>query len=290
MMTGVIKALLKRSIEPVYWTAGKRDFMRDVFGRKDLFPNTIFHNPDDAVAALPAEGLDTSLFEPPGSNLIKAFYECELRSLILMEESDFTGVPFMKKLHLYHTYLKYWHGVLTTLKPDAIIYNDVPHMSYKYVAYHVAKYLGIKQLMLRNSQIGGRMFIVDDIEEYRKLEARIKANEGRQFTSNDLSRDIRDYYERQHAVDKSPFYARKDHIRKRTHSLSRFMPSMWAVRKNIRHLTFPKTTYLYLRMLFLKKDLPSLERVKRPIWAVKLQEKKWQKQKMGLRTNTYSTR
>ena len=43
MMIGVIKALQNRSIEIIYWTAGKRDFINEVFENKDLFPNIIFY-------------------------------------------------------------------------------------------------------------------------------------------------------------------------------------------------------------------------------------------------------
>lgn len=283
MMTNVIKALQARSVEIIYWVAGKKDFMTEVFNNKAEFPRTIFHDADDAVAAIPASKIDTSLFNPLGKEFVKAFYECELRSLVMMEESDYTNMPLIKKVHLYHKYLAYWCGVLTALKPDAILYNDVPHMSYKYVAYHVAKYLGIKQIMLRNTQIGGRILLVDDIEDYKKLRTRLEINKNKNFAPNDLSPDVRDYYEKQRSIDAVPFYARAGHIKKRTRGLFRFLPSPWAVKKNLKNSTFLRTAYLYLRMLFMKRRLLSLETYQRPVWAIKLQERRWQHMKNGFK-------
>ncbi len=277
MMIEVIRALQSRSIKIIYWTAGKRDFMNDAFENKEMFPNTIFHNADDATSAIPAREIDVSSFEPVGRNFIKQLLECELRSLLMMESIDRTSVSLMKKVRMYHGYLKYWYGVLTILKPDAIIYNDAPHKSYKYIVYCVAKHLGIKQVMLRNTQIGGRMFLADDTEDYKTLQRRIKVNEDKNFTLDDLSIDVKDYYEKQKSVDESPFYARSENIKKRTRMMSRFLPSIKTVIKNIKNLTFLKTSYLYIRMLFTKRTLPSIEPFRRPVWKIKLQEKKWKK-------------
>jgi len=279
MMIEVIRALQSRSIETVYWVAGKQDFMNNAFENKEMFPNTIFHNADDATSAIPAREIDVLSFKPLGRDFIKQFLECELRSLMMMESIDRTGVSLMKKVHMYHEYLKYWYGVLSTLKPDAIIYNDAPHKSYKYVVYCVAKHLGIRQVMLRNTQIGGRMFLTDDTEDYRTLRTLAKANEGKNFTVDDLSLDIRDYYQKQRSIDQSPFYARSENIRKRTRMMSSFLPSTETVIKNIKNLTLLKTAYLYIRMLFTKRTLPSIEPFRRSVWKIKLQEKKWKRTK-----------
>jgi len=275
MMTEVIQELRSRSIEVVYWTAGKHDFMSTVFGRSDLFPGTFFHNTNDAILGIPAEGVDTSCFVPLGEALIQKFRECEVRSLIMMESIDRTEVPLMKKTHLYHTYLKYWYGVFTTLKPDAVLFYDVPHLSFKYVAYCVAKYLGVKQLILRNARISGRVFITDDFTDYKNLREKLESYRDRRFTLADLSPDVKDHYEKKRNTEKSPFFFRKEYTDKKAHGLSRFLPRAEAVFKNARNGTLLKTTYHYLLMLFLKNDVPSLEKLKTPVWKLKLQEKRW---------------
>lgn len=276
MLIEVVKALQNRSIEILYWTASKKDFM-EIFNDKNLFPNTIFHDANDATAGIPAADINTLPFEPIDQNLVKRFFECEVKSLIMMSNVDRTDVPLMKKIYIYHKYLKYWYGIMTTLKPDAVIFSDVPHAPYKYVAYCLAKYLGIKVLIRRNTQIGGRMFVIDDITDYKELKKQIEANRGINFTLDDLSTDIRDYYKKQQSTDKSPAFYRGNAPHRRAHGLYRFLPSIKAIKKNIKALTFLKTTYLYIQMLFTRRQLPSLEKFIRPTWAIKLQERKWNK-------------
>lgn len=274
MLIEVIKALQYRSVEILYWTASKKDFT-EVFNNKNLFPNTIFHDADDAAAAIPAKEMDTSSFEPVGKDLIKQFRECELQSLIMMESIDRTNVPLIKKVHIYYKYLKYWYGVLTTLKPDAIIFSDVPHMTFKYVAHQIAKRLGIQSVMAREGLISGRMFILGDNLDYKKLREQIGINQGKDFTLDDISPDIRDYYEKQKKTDTSPFYFQVDSIKEAMHGLYQFLPSIRAIKKNIKNGTFLKTAYSYARMLFMKRSVLSLERFIGPTWVLKLQERKW---------------
>ena len=279
MLTGVIKELRRRSVEVVYWVAGKHDFMSSVFNNKSVFPNTIFHNMNDAAVGIPAHEMDTSAFEPLSEEFIKRFFECELRSLTMMDSINHTGVLFAKKLHLYHHYLKYWRGVLTALRPDAILFNDAPHVSFKYVVYCLAKHFGIKQVILRNTKISGRVLIVDDIADYRKLRMAIEAQKGANFSFNDLNPDIRDHYEKKRHVDLSPLYFRTENVKERTHRLHRFLPSIRVLRKNIKARTLLRNTYLYAKMLFIKNEPLSLEKFMSPVWLIKLQERKFAKTK-----------
>ena len=283
MMIKTIKGLQARGVEIVYWADGKREFMDEVSGRRDLFPNTIFHSADDAIAGVPAREIDISMFEPLGSDFIKQFLECELRSLVMMDTIDLTAVTLMKKIHLYNEYLKYWYGVFQTLKPDAIVFYDAPHMAYKHVAHCVAKHLNIRQIILRNTQIGGRLLLVDDTVDFKKIRAKIEDHKGKDFTLDDLNLDVRDYYEKQQRIDRYPFYVRTDNIKKRTYRMSRFLPSGDVIKKNLRNLTFLKTTYLYARMLLMKRSMPSIEPFKRFVWAIKLQEKRWQATRDGFK-------
>lgn len=283
MMIEVVKELQSRSVEILYWTAGKHDFMSTVFENKALFPATIFHNTNDAILGIPARGIDISHFTPLSADFIKQFFECELRSLVMMESIDRTGAPLMKKMHLYHKYLKYWHGVLSILQPDAVLFYDVPHLSFKYVAYCIAKHLGIKQLILRNARISGRTFITDDFEDYKKLRMRVDAYRDKKFTTADLSPDVRDHYETKRHIDKSPFFFRKEYTRKKAHGLTHFLPRQEAIVKNLRDGTFLKTTVLYLKMLFLKNELPSLEPFRRAVWRIKLQERGWNTKKKAFK-------
>lgn len=284
VMVGVIKNLKNDcSVEILYWTAGKAYFMDNIFENKELFPNTIFHLGTDLVKGVPATGIDSSKFEPLGRDFIKNFLECQWQSLVMMDGINWSDVSLMKKVHIYHVYLKYWYGVLKMLKPDAIVHNGIPHVSVEYIVYHIAKYLGIKTIMLRNTQVGGRMLLVDDILDYKKLRERIDKNKNKNFTLNDLSLDVRDYFEKQQTIDKIPFYAREYFINKRVDGLFQFLPSMRAIKKNLRNLTFLKTTHSHLVMLFKKKTMLNLEKLEMSGWQVRWQERKWYKVKQGFK-------
>ncbi|MDP3726660.1 MAG: hypothetical protein Q8R36_05740 [bacterium] len=273
MMIEVVKALQAKSIEIVYWVASKGDFV-EISKRKDIFPHTIFHNADDAAAGIPAPRVDARSFKPVDATILKEYVEAQVQSLVMMDGIDLTQTSVLKKVHLYNVYLKYWHGIFEMFRPDAIIFSDVPHMSFKYVAYCIAKRMGIRRAILRNTQIGGRMSIIDDIQDYKKLRAHLQRNEGKNFSLDDLSPDFRDYYNRQRNVDISPGFYRGDTVNRRAYGLYQFLPHWDSFKKNIRNLALLNASYVYIKMLFSKRRLPSLEVFIKPVWYIKLQERR----------------
>src|SRR3989344_1404774 len=276
MYIELVKELKNCSIDVLYWTGHKRDFFEI---DRSLFPKTIFHNLEDAVAGIPA--MDDADFSPVEPKFLEALSECEVRALVMMENIDRTQVPIMQKMHLYNTYVKYWYGVLTRLKPDVVLFSDIPHAAFKYVAYTIARRLGIKCLNIKNMQIAGRIWLMDDIGDHHDLKKEME--KGNQYTIADLSPDIKDYYLRQKSTDRSPFFFRAEYMEDRVSRLHKVLPTKKAILRNIKQGTLLKTAYLYVEMLFWKRSMPSIEPFKRSVFSIKLQEKRWDKLKRSFK-------
>ena len=125
--------LQKQGFSIVYWVAAK-DIYRDlVIKDTQKFPQTIFHNQLEAIRAIPANGVDTLEFFPPSSKLLSQLLECESIVLTMMTRLDFSYMSVLEKKHIYYKYVTYWNGILTLMKPDVIIFSDVPHVAYNFV-------------------------------------------------------------------------------------------------------------------------------------------------------------
>lgn len=275
MYIEVVKELKNRSVDILYWTAHKRDFFEM---DRSLFPGTIFHNLEDAVAGIGVREIEV---KPVGRNLMKSLMEHDMQSLIMMEHVDRMEAPLMQKVHLYNTYVKYWWSVLTQLKPDVLLFSDVPHASFKYVAYQIARLLGIQCLNLKNMQIAGRIWLMDDMTDYTKLKNELAKN--KKYDLKDLSPDIRDYYTKQKSQDRSPFFFRPEYMKERVSRLHDILPSIKAIVKNLKNGTIVTTTYRYVVSLFLKRSMPSIEPFRRSVFFLRLQEKRWHKIKQSFK-------
>ena len=283
MLIEVIRCLDKRSIEVTYWTGSKKYFEDFVKNRKD-FPNTIFHNTFEAVQGIGAPEVDQSSFEPISKKITENMLACESQALIMLNAIDLDNTSLSKKKHLYYEYVKYWYGVLTTMKPDAIIFGDIPHMSFQFVVYHLAKLLNIKVVMYRVIQIPGRMLFLNNYSKYEELGREVAKNIDAQFSLNNLSPDIQKYYLKQLDLESSPdpFYMKKDYVGS-LEKTSHILPRLTAILRHIKQLSFLKTTKSYVQSFFAEKKLASIEGFSYSGLALKRQLKKWHNIRNGFK-------
>jgi len=269
-----LKKLQQHGVEIAYWDAGKGTFEKLTNDRKN-FPHTIFHNTADAVEGICPLEIDVASFPPVGLDLANTLLKCESQALVMFNAVDLTNVPLPKKKHTYYHYVRYWHGVLKSLKPDAILFGDIPHSTYQYVAYCLAKFLGIKTIMFRNIQIPGRLLFFDDFEEYSRIRDEYKKAESKNITIRDLSSDVREFYETQTSASSEPtlFYMKKKFVK--DFSTSYPLPRIHSVIKNLTRGTFIKTAYGYVLMFFIKRRVGSIERFEHRGFFVKLKEQQW---------------
>lgn len=172
----------------IYWAAS------NIFKDIDVseFKGTIFHDSFDALEAKPAPGVDASGFLPISAELAKEFYETEVTVLTMMNKK-YERFSVDERKHIYYTLLSYWTGVLRRYRPDAIIFQMLPHTVYDYIIYEAAKKLNIKTLLFKVTILDDRVFLVDDYKIYPSSPDANRNLSGN-FRLEDLSRDIRESY------------------------------------------------------------------------------------------------
>jgi hypothetical protein len=250
VLRDVALELKKSGKEIVYWTGCKSDF--ESFSKdKENFPNTIFHNIADAVRGVPASEMDTRKFEPPGADLISEMLECESTVLTMMTRMDFTNMPLAKKKALYYTYLQYWNGILTTLKPDIIIFSKTPAAVYNFAIACLAKKYNIPQIMFGTSRFVENFLLTDDykkasddlFDEYEKIKGERRCLEELgvlwQKNFNDILCSKN---------DAMPPYTKKWLFEMK--KSIRILPSLKTIIKNIKSGTFARNGYYYFLTLF----------------------------------------
>jgi len=265
MLIEVLKKLQERdkSVEVVYWEGTKSHFENLAKNKPDLFRDAIFHLTEDAVIGLPAYGVDVSQFPPVGKVLVNALLECESQVLTMMNTVDLdNNIPLSKKKNIYYSYIKYWHGILVSLKPDAILFGDIPHLSVHYVIYCIAKMLGIRTITFKAIKIGGRVIFLDDLKDYKNLRLELEKAKGRNFKVEDLSSDVQEHYKKQTNphIDNQAFYTKKQYLKQR--ATPYHLPKRRVLTKHIRSRTFLSATSDYVKMFFHKRTIPHLEKMR----------------------------
>ncbi len=276
--------LKKRGYHISYWTGGKKYF-RELKKDKTAFPDTVFHEEADAVQNIPADGAPVNLFDPPSRELIHDMLPYESQALIMMESIDYSGRSLSEKKHLYYEYLSYWYGVLRYYKPEALLFHDIPHVTYIFVLYHLAKKMGIKTIMHSPLRaVTDRLLFFDDYTHYSKLIDAYKKTKQENFTLEDLGSDFQDAYKTQNdpAYNPHPVYQQRNKAKVIEDSM-RVFPTMAAIKKNVRDGTFLKTGIQYIRAYFNKKYILSIDRIEYGGLRLRLRYAKWRRIRKGFK-------
>ena len=277
MQIDILRELRRRGVEIIYWCGLKKDF--DAVARnKEEFPETIFHSDLDAVRGIPALGVSVDSFVPVGKDLLNQLLKCESQVLTMMNTIDTHGTPLIKKKHIYYKYVRYWYGIFQNMKPDAVIFGDVPHMAFQYVVYCLAKLLGIKVVTYIDIQVEGRLIFLTDTVHYQSLAAEYARIKNDTVQIGNLNEDIQNYYKKQidFKQDASPWYMKREYVDPWADGFYKF-PVFRTVIKNIQQHTLLKTTYGYVGLLFRKRDHTDLEGFSYPGYVAALKEWRWKK-------------
>ncbi len=163
-------SLLSEQIYSVHKLAKEHDILywvriKDVvpFEEKD-FPNTLFHDYRDALAARPAPGIDASGFGIPSAKEFGALADVEAEFMV-MTEKWYESWSINRRKELFYEMVRYWGGVLDMLRPDAIVMTDIPHEMYSFVLYHLAKRRGIGTIMFENVLRYDRLLMYRDYND-----------------------------------------------------------------------------------------------------------------------------
>lgn len=174
---------------------------------KSKFPETIFHDHFDALANMPAPGIDASIFLPPDADIIKELYEAESIILTMMNKK-YSYLSVTGRKHFYYHLIQYWRGVIWKLKPDAIVFQAIPHTVYDFVIYSLAKLFKIKTIMFEFTWISDRFFVLNDYAESNIYIKQAMRTNNQDFSLKEISLDLQEYYNKQTApnIDTTPTY------------------------------------------------------------------------------------
>lgn len=256
----MILGLAERSFEIVYWVAKKR-VKEFISGHRSAFRDTIFHDYIDALAAIPAAGIDCESFEPVGRDIIDRLAIREPQILSLMTRIDFGDITYLEKQHRYYQYVRYWRGVLDKLKPDLVVFHDVPHIVFDTVLAQVAKMLGIRTIFKRPlTSMRDRVAFFDDFYNYHEVDEEYERLKSAARDENDLSEETLKIYDDLRNLDAKSvplkYAAYSGHSGKERGV--EVLPNLGRVARNIRQFTFFKRLFDYARLLVKRQELCSI--------------------------------
>ena len=250
----LISALNKRPHEIVYWVGASE---KETFKPK----NTIFHSCNDAMAVIPAKGVDISEFPPISEDLINKLYKTESVVLTMMNRM-FGGKSIDERKHLYYEMLRYWLGVFNKYKPEFIIFPNTPHFVFNYVIYELARLMNIEMIMFDDTRIPGRLLFYSDFRRGSDfLRARFQENKEKKFILDDLSTDIRKYYESR--ADKN-YKKIPDYVKdlKKKYSTVQWLLFEPKIKESVKDLTVFKKAPRYFFNVFRRQGILA---VKKPL-------------------------
>lgn len=237
-LIGLMRKLKEPPYELIYWLG------HDYAGALNQ-TGTIFHSHRDAAFGLPAYGVDTSDFLPPGEEIINKLYKVESIFLTMQANLGCKG-NLEEWRHLYYRLLQYWLGIFKKYRPEALIFPTLPHCTYNYLAYELAKLFSIKVILFIETKVSDRMLFMNDFRKGSPvLQQEIEKNMGRDFKLEDLSGDLQEYYKARviGRFSDQPLYV--DHIKNKYSFAYRFF-SMPKIKKSIKEGTLFKKIYCFL--------------------------------------------
>lgn len=282
-LVDVAYKLRQKDIGIAYWIGGQTAHYYAARDDKKTFPDTIFHEGIDCLHGIPAFGVNPYVFEPPSKDFLHSLFSCESQVLSMMNSFDQSNVPLSRKKQLYYGYVRYWYGVLSRLKINAVLFHDIPHSPYDYVIFCLAKKMGIKTVMYVTFRLPDRLIFIDDFPDFGEVASAYQKILQQPFSFDMLSPDLQRFYHGQSAEisggmenNETPYYQVTSNI---GIAPMRVLPSPRAIVKNIRQGTFIKSAYRYLAMLPKTKEIANLERYKRRYIALKYEFYKWRRKR-----------
>ena len=110
-------------------------------------------------------------FPPIDANIVAAFEPIERDFYNLTDRFCFFPLSFRYRKRLFRESLRYWIGFFEKHKIKAVFNSCTPHNFSDYMAYHVAKYLGIPTVLIAHTMINDHVIIRNDYRGYNKVPA-----------------------------------------------------------------------------------------------------------------------
>lgn len=141
--------------------------------------NCIIQNTQDIAKGLFPDELLSQGYRPitPSPEFLVNLADCERILIPMLERLNYYNLRSIKLIEKYHTFVANWLGIYKALDPNVIIFSGTPHEGSDFVAYSVAKELGIKTLILERTIFTDRILIQKDIFDFKKMPTDYVSNE-----------------------------------------------------------------------------------------------------------------
>ena len=242
----VAEDLQRKGNDIIYWVCSS-GYEQRLQGR---FPKTVFHRERDALEGRPAKNFEEKNFPPANRNLIEKFHGTESVVLSMMNK-HFDYMSIDERKQVYYNMLGYWYAVLLRFKPDALIFPAPPHSVYDYLTYTLAHALGIRTILFDCTIIGDRYIWMTDFRKGSEAICHaLKCLERECITPQDLSEEMRGYYERSRSSSDPyiPPYVAED--KKKYSYMNVLLLRGRLVLRSIAERSFLKKTFLFVLKVF----------------------------------------
>jgi len=136
----------------------------------------VFHSVWEAMLGLPPARLseEPRLSVPPDASLLERLFPYEAITLQMLERLNYRNMRIQDLRRFYLKYVSYWSGIINIIRPDAVIFQSVPHMGYDYVFYALCQVFGIRTLIVERTYLPDRLILIEKINEMPSPEAKQK--------------------------------------------------------------------------------------------------------------------
>lgn len=148
----IVKDLLDRNVQTTYWV-GEGDY------RNRVPKGCFFHEIADALELKGLYDLDIESFDISSIKINE--YYTYLK--ILDRDDNIGGYSFSMRDRSLKAQLNYWYSLFKHIKPDAVVFSNVPHLAYQYPMYLVAKTLNIKTMIFNVTPFAGWYYVTEKI-------------------------------------------------------------------------------------------------------------------------------
>jgi hypothetical protein len=131
--------------EPVYWLVYSRARAKI----EGLFPGVPLHDHDQAIKGIPHPDFASCATSAADMEFLQQHSAEVLLAAYMLERNDSTARDMDLKLRLEFVYglVAYWNGVLESVRPDLVVFQEIPHQATNYILYQMTKHRGIRALV-----------------------------------------------------------------------------------------------------------------------------------------------
>jgi hypothetical protein len=136
----------------------------------------VFHSVWDAMLGRPPASLsgESRLYVPPEASLLERLFPYEPMTLQMLERLNYQNMRIQDLRRFYLKYVSYWRGVIDIIRPDAVVFQSVPHMGYDYVFYALCQIFAIRTLIVERTYLPDRLILIEKIDEMPSPESKQK--------------------------------------------------------------------------------------------------------------------